>query len=396
MTSEYIENKLKVVMIAPGHDHLDQRVRRSVQVLRELNFSVDLFFENHRVEDKILDSNVYAYDAIGILSVIFGFRATFSSEMKSKVSEADIIYIHDSGLYGLRLLRILLKFNTKAIVIFDYHDWAAWEVVHHSRKLSSNKYFLSILTYLAEKVLQKTYLFRPKIDALIGITNSQLECFEKTFGYKREIAKCAVANTRPKIIELQYESEEIDPTLNLIWIGNVGLGRGFEEVVSMRDSILKSNLVQCNEINLTVFGKVWGKQTFSSLDDLDFRGSFKNDTEIYQKMPRTRLVGIFQGWDDTHDTKINEIASPNKVYSYLNLGIPFLINNKLTDFIQVANVPDCFVYRDSGDFLEKIAYLNKNYLESRELVLELRNNVSWDADESQRIKTFLADVTGAR
>jgi len=81
---------------------------------------------------------------------------------------------------------------------------------------------------------------------------------------------------------------------------------------------------------------------------------------------------------------------------YLNLGIPFLINNKLTDFIQVANVPDCFVYRDSGDFLEKIAYLNKNYLESRELVLELRNNVSWDADESQRIKTFLADVTGAR
>ena len=112
-------------------------------------------------------------------------------------------------------------------------------------------------------------------------------------------------------------------------------------------------------------------------------------------MPRTRLIAIFQGWEDAYDTKINEIASPNKVYSYLNLGIPFLINSKLTDFIQVANIPDRFLYTDRDDFLEKIAHLNANYLESQELILELRNDVSWDADESRKIKTFLAGITGA-
>lgn len=395
MTSDYLENKLQVVMIAPGHDQFDQRVCRSVQVLKELNCSVDLFFEKHRVADEALDSNVYAYDAIDILSVLFGFRSAFSSQMKSKVSKADIIYMHDSGLYGLRLLRILLKLNSRAKVIFDYHDLVTWELVHHLKKLSSNKYLLSFLRYLAKKVFQKTYLFRPRIDALIGITNSQLKHFEKSFGYKRKISKCAIANTRPKI-ELQYRSEEIKPLLNLIWIGNVGLGRGFEEVVSMRDSIAKSSLVNCKDINLTVFGKVWGKQTFRFLNDLDFRGSFRDDAEIYEKMPRTKLIAIFQGWNDPYDTKINEIASPNKVYSYLNLGIPFLINSKLTDFIEVANVPDCFQYRDTGDFLEKIAYLNENYLESQELILKLRSNVCWDVEESQKIKTFLAGVTGAR
>ena len=347
MTSDCLENKLQVVMIAPGHDQFDQRVCRSVQVLKELNCSVDLFFEKHRVVDEILDSNVYAYNAIDIFSLLFGFKSAFSSEMKLKVSKADIIYIHDSGLYGLRLLRILLKLNSRAKVIFDYHDLVTWEVVHHFKKLSSNKYFLSFLAYLAKKIFQKTYWFRPKIDALIGITDSQLKHFEESFGYKRKISKCAIANTRPKI-ELQYGSKEIEPKLNLIWIGNVGLGRGFEDVVSMRDSIAKSSLVDCKDINLTVFGKVWGEQTFRSLNDLDFRGSFRDDAEIYEKMPRTRLIAIFQGWDDPYNTKINEIASPNKVYSYLNLGIPFLINSKLTDFIEVANVPDCFQYRDTG------------------------------------------------
>ena len=151
------------------------------------------------------------------------------------------------------------------------------------QKLSSNKYFLSFLIYLAKKILQKTHWFRPKIDALIGITDSQLKHFEKSFGYKSKINKCAIANTRPKI-ELQYRSEEIEPTLNLIWVGNVGLGRGFEEVISMRDAIAKSDLVNCKDINLTVFGKVWGKQTYTSLNDLDFRGSFRDDAEIYKKM----------------------------------------------------------------------------------------------------------------
>ena len=85
----------------------------------------------------------------------FGFKGTFSSEMKSKVSKADIIYIHDSGLYGLRLLRILLKLNSRTKVIFDYHDLVTWEVVHHFKKLSSNKYFLSFLAYLAKKSFRK-------------------------------------------------------------------------------------------------------------------------------------------------------------------------------------------------------------------------------------------------
>ena len=137
-----------------------------------------------------------------------------------------------------------------------------------------------------------------------------------------------------------------------------------------------------------------GKQTYTSLNDLDFRGALEMMLK-YIKMPRTRLIAIFQGWEDAYDTKINEIASPNKVYSYLNLGIPFLINSKLTDFIQVANIPDRFLYTDRDDFLEKIAHLNANYLESQELILELRNDVSWDADESRKIKTFLAGITGA-
>lgn len=395
MVCQFQENDVKVVMIAPGHDQFDHRVSRSVQALQELNFSVDLFLENHRLAKENLDGYVSGYDAIGILPVIFGFTGAVNSQMRSKVTEAEIIYIHDSGLYGLRLLRTLLKFNLKAIVIFDYHDWAPWEVVHHAKKLSNNKHFLSYLNYIAGKFLQKTHFFRPSINALIGITNSQLESFEETFGYKREIMKCAIANTRPKIIELQYGTEQLDPILSLIWIGNVGAGRGFEEIVSMRDSIVKSDLVQSKDVNCTVFGKVWGKQNFNSLDDLDFRGPFKNDAEIYQEMPRNKLVGIFQGWDDAHQTQINEIASPNKVYSYLNLGIPFLINHKLSDFIQSANVPDCFVYKNRGDFLEKIAYINDNYVEARDLVLGLRESVSWDSDEYLRIKTFLSSVAHA-
>ena len=83
---------------------------------------------------------------------------------------------------------------------------------------------------------------------------------KESFGYKRKISKCAAVKYRPKI-ELQYGPKEIEPKLNLIWIGNVGLGRGFEDVVSMRDSIAKSSLVDCKDINLTVFGKVCGGRT---------------------------------------------------------------------------------------------------------------------------------------
>lgn len=384
-----------ILMIAPGHDAFDRRVLRTVEVLRNLGHKVSLFLENHRLGKKPHPIEVFGYDAVSISSLVLRKTSAFDPALLDQVMLADVIYVHDSGIYGQRLLKVLAGLNQNAKFVFDYHDWCSWEMVHHGKKITKRQLPLSCFLALGRFISRHTSFLRAPIGALVGITDSQVQHYEKDLGYPEELLKCSIPNTRIRIAEAPTSNKAtVGPDLSLLWVGNIGNGRGFEDILALRAAVQHSGELDLQQIGLTVFGKFWGGYSSALLSGIDFRGAFASDQEIADNLPEHRVIGVFQGWQDSFSTGINQIASPNKVYTYLNLGIPFLVWHELEDFIKAVEVPDAFIYSGESDFVEKVKYIYENYDAMQNRTLCMKEAVIWDEEASRKLRQFFLRFLG--
>ena len=58
-----------------------------------------------------------------------------------------------------------------------------------------------------------------------------------------------------------------------------------------------------------------------------YKGVFVCDNDILKKLSG-KPIGVFLGWND-NNIGINKLASPNKFFSYINLGVPVIVSGKL-------------------------------------------------------------------
>ena len=110
--------KNKLIVLCPAHDVFDQRINRSLNILRD-RYDLYLFYEEKYKRDyKKSDKNIFflknKLDYFRINKII-----TLSNIDKTQIN----LFVNESGILGLLIIWWWKKFYRIKHLIFDYHDW---------------------------------------------------------------------------------------------------------------------------------------------------------------------------------------------------------------------------------------------------------------------------------
>jgi hypothetical protein len=204
-------------------------------------------------------------------------------------------------------------------------------------------------------------------DAIVGISSRQLD---QLSGYvRRPVPAIAIPNVRPAL-------ESSDPPAPgppaIVWIGNVKRINNIEAVIRLYGESPRVH-------RAIVFGDAdpayMDALKRSSSKPIEFVGRYGSDADIRGRL-NGQAVCVLAEAPDPLNTGLNEICSPNKVFSAVNVGIPLLVHEKL------KNVSDMILSYRSGrafgngrEFHKGLDEILDHYDEYRQNVLALKKAV---------------------
>jgi hypothetical protein len=382
-----------ILIIAPGHNENDARVNRTIIVLSQLFTHVDVLYESRFIVNRKINglTNVKKYyvDETKPLFKIIPKLKVFKKFIIKNNLVSNYIYIHDSGILGLLIAAMIKKnFSGDRKIILDYHDFIEWEIYYQLGKINPFKKFnkfiergLLFLLILYFKKIKKT-----PIDGVVGISTSQVDNFLKKFASNIQIPHIVIPNTRPKINYIFKQKKYKEIFADFLWIGNIVDGRDLKITVHYLDDLIKKF-----HFKFYVFGQIHSEELLSFLKKrtyFQYMGEFSADQELFNFIKDKKIISLFFGWDDKNEVGINEVASPNKVYSYLNIGTPMLLNKKINpiEFGKIYKL-GCF-FKGSKDFEENYIDISVNYERYRFNVYNLRERFVWEGQLTNILSNF--------
>lgn len=373
------------LMFPPGHDNLDHRVNRSIQAILSAGHDLTVYYESDRLVGTE-GNHTFAHGAkvARMPSISRSYFWEIIKEIRRNKTEHNrlTIYVHDSGFIGLIIcfLATILKRRGDRI-IFDYHDLLEWELHYQSSKFVKSDWARRVLVAMARYIFKWFMRFFIRLDRIIGISMGQIDLLEGRFGIQAA-ELLAAPNTR---IKLSGSFERAGQPA-ILWVGNVSKGRRFDWAYELQDALKKQN--SGDKTKIIVVGKRLNKAADDIIDNerVIELGGFKNDTDIARLCIPWKSVGVFFGWDDHNKTKINEISSVNKIYSYINTVTPFLIPSSQINMIESLSIPPKFVFETIEDMAEKFNWIAENYEYAQQTVANIKKTAPWDADVTAMLK----------
>lgn len=316
-------------MIAPFYADSDVRVRRSIDVLQEMGFRLLVFWDepHHRHVGRYANGDRDVEEAYvphpAFFRSLLG-RQGLSEPVANAVRAADFVYIHASGIYGLVLAREVRGDNPRCRIVFDYRDSLAFELDYQLRKRRVGFLFRPMsgaYPFIIRRLLRA-------VDAVVGISERQLADLEaQSEGVLR---KAVVPNLRAFDADIDRNgvagADGAAVPISFAWIGQVMSGRDLLRVARWVSRLERGHRL---DVVGTVLSSALELAVRAELGErVSFHGGYGDDAEIANKMP-PRTIGVFLGWDDPQGTGINRIASPNKYFTYINLGFPVIVDRRV-------------------------------------------------------------------
>jgi hypothetical protein len=319
----------RAVVLAPNHADGDVRVNRATRAIAGLFTTTDVHWDpdypGHRCQPTVPAASgrdVYALTRPRWRQLCLLGRDPFVTEVRERIRDADLVYVHASGAEGLLLAEASRRLNSSCRIVFDYHDSLAFEFAYQLRKKGVG------WAYQAAWPVHRRMLRRWSrgLDALVGISDEQLGQFEQITG--RRLPGLAVPNVRefgdPIVVPGATAGAGV---IDLVWVGHVMMGRDLNRLVDWMMAAAPGAV-------LNLHGGVLDQGALDQVrarlgDRLRFHGPFAGDGALAARLG-PRSVGVFLGWEDEDGTGINAIASPNKFFSYVNIGLPVIVHRRLT------------------------------------------------------------------
>lgn len=386
--------KNSIVVLAPGHHEKDRRVNRSLEILVTLFDSVTVVYEKRwsilkendvSIRD-VLNLKYFYVECIGSnINILKNARQIIAET--NDIENATHIYIHDSGLMGLFLIRVLNNSYPDKFIIFDYHDWIPWELFYQINKRINKPFISKYLSSGIGIVLKHLFFKSLKVDLLVGISQGQINWLRNFTGkVTKDTSSFIFPNVRPKIEGLCKAN--LDSPVSLLWVGEVMDGRDLEQVIRYIDTSsngIKLHIVGKNRENNNVTDHI------KNNGSITYHGGFNNDMDILKKINGEKVIGFFGGWKD-QGLGINEIASPNKIYSYINIGIPVIFNSSLKEIISIEEYSAGSSFHDYKSFINGLHEISSNYEKYRNGVIKYKDAIDWEADILTQYQHFISEI----
>lgn len=386
-----------LLVLAPGHNEIDRRVNRTLKVFSEKFEQVFLVYESRSSLKASFDlpANVnllYVDDTQPKFRVVPQLTP-FISTIQHNNLPVENIYIHDSGLFGLLLANRLRKvFGRNPKITLDYHDYVPWEVHYQLGKLVPNSFLNKIIGKLLLGLFSLYFRAHKHciLDGAVGISEPQVKSILGWLGSCKGLDYISIPNTRDKLKTDDDVASYSNRYADFLWIGNIVDGRDLPFTLEYLDEVSKYHTFK-----FYVFGKVISQEVFKLLSDrsyFTYMGEFKDDSDMLSLCQHKKIIALFFGWDDRYQIGINEISSPNKVYSYINLGVPTLLHSKVNPTVfdnedKIGNTFD-----DFESFKESYKLISENYSGYKELLASSRENYVWESDLELALSEFVGKV----
>lgn len=382
---------MNIIVVAPGHHEKDRRVNRTIEILVNIFNKVTVVYEKRWSVLEGDDGYLNNYDNLNYKYVEdTGLTINLLKEADSiinevnEIKEATHIYIHDSGLLGLSLVRALNNKYPDKFIIFDYHDWIPWELYYQINKRVKKPILSKYLSKGVERILKLFIFHKVKIDILIGISAMQVAWLKDfLIQTKNDTSSFVFPNIRPELNK--HHNLVRGDNISLLWVGSIMEGRDLDFLLNFLDTSSHDN------IQLDIVGQVKSLDLFECIKDhskITYHGAFNTDEDILDKIQGKNTIGFFGGWFDS-GLGINEIASPNKIYSYLNLGLPVLYNHKLKGLKFIENNGAGISYTDFDTLQNGYNEIVDNYEKYHKEAINLKAQMSWEEDYKKRYHHFL-------
>lgn len=386
-----------LLVLSPGHNEIDRRVNRSIKVFSEKFKHVFLLYESRFS----LKANCDFPPNVNVLYVedtqpkfkVLPQLSPFIRTIQQNNLPVENIYIHDSGLFGLLLANKLKKsLGRKSKIVLDYHDYVPWEIHYQLGKLVSNSFLNKKIGTLLLSMFSLYFRTRKYyvLDGSVGISDPQVKSLIKWLSNCSGLTNISIPNTREKLrIDLDFKNYS-DQCANFFWIGNIVNGRDLPFTIEYLD-----NLAKFHNFKFYVFGKVISQEVFNLLSNkhyFHYMGEFKKDTDMLSVCQNKKIIALFFGWDDKYQIGINEISSPNKVYSYVNLGVPTLLHAKVNPAVFDSKDKIGIIFDDFESFKNAYELISENYVLHKAVVVSSRENFVWESDLELTLSQFVDKV----
>lgn len=376
----------KVCMLVAEHPFLDSRVfKREAKSLKNLGYDVTMIvprkdgylfdIDGTPIKDKFL-SQTFIHEGITIVTYNFAESRTPLSKVLSPESawqagfnnpltklgieqEADIYHVHEylSLFAGIGVKRTLQKRNKEIKLVYDSHELTPDPFdTNNPKELRSN---------LKEKLL--TML--KEVDHIITISHSIKSWF---LSQNPTIPVEVIYNSPPLAKEYQPKSFNGN-SLVACYEGNIDYKRGSKDkIIRITEVISKTIDFQFKVIGGTRFG-----DSFILPDHLNDKIKLTGWVDYYSIAQHMKNVDI--GWIDYEDLaqSLNRtFAMPNKFFSYLNNGVPVLVNrtHEMESFVRTHRCGLIIDKKDATakDYADAFLYLHQNNSLLKEMSLNAR------------------------
>lgn len=358
----------RVILTVSNDLSNDQRVHRICDALTKNNYNVHLIGRKKKNSPSLIERN-YSTERIKLLfnkGFLFYFCLNFRLFFKLLFSKFDILVANDLDTLPTNAL---IKIIRRKKLVFDAH-----ELFYEVPELNG-KTFVKWFWKIIEKV------FIRYADAYMTVSPSIAEYYYRKYKIHFEV----IRNLPLKITELkEYHRRENQ----LIYQGALNKDRGIETLIEAMQYIegwlliiagrgdIESEL-KCLAEKLNVISKVQftGHMDFESLRALD---------------QNCKL-----GFSLEKDTCLNyRWALPNKIFDYINCGIPFLCSN-LPEMEKIIRYYNCGEIVEAGitakELSEKITSLISNseklYIYHKSC-LKAREELNWENESKNLLKIY--------
>ncbi len=337
-----------LLTIAPGHFVYDERVLRTVMAGRRFArsvYAVDReMYEQMRRDDPGLPARAAERLGPGVELVLLPpwhrvrllSRATrhlyaYHIARQAREIAPDVVHVHDAGLLGVLVAWWVRRLVPGCRIIFDYHDWIPFEIAGLVRESRP-----AYAAYMAATMPVLRRLARA-VDTAVCVSPGHAAWTRDELGIRDTVV---IQNVRPPVPAPPLA--EGGPVRELMFVGNVMRIRRLELVVD----VLAELRARGTDAVFRVFGAVMEEDYADEVrayarergveEALVFHGRYVGDRELAGYVRRGSL-GVVLALDDRLGTGINRIASANKLFSCLALGMPVLVEAPYENMVALTS-----------------------------------------------------------
>ncbi len=375
----------KVVHIVLNPFIQDSRVMRECKSLAAAGYKVTVIavhennlqewdeqdgFQVHRI--KLISKTLWKHPIMQIVKYAeFVIRAMVQiNRIRPGISHG-----HDPN--GL-LIAYLAKLICKSKLIYDSHEY--WRDAVHQRGKYKSIFKLGVKL--------ETFCIK-RADTVTTVNGSIAQLIRE----ENTVKKVSVIRNIPEksATNILSAGKVLFPPceFNLIYTGNVEVGRGIRHIISAMAGVKQ-------QIGLVIVGR-----------DSEYRNKMKDYVHSLNLQERVRFLPAVQPQEIVSVCKLAQagiapirnictsyyLSLPNKVFEYIHAGIPLLVNNlpEMSALINQHDIGMEFCIEDISDIVEKIHTLyddKEKYNHFCKNAVKASQTLNWEEEQKQLLQLY--------